>query len=343
METLGGVRELKDRVAIVGSTTWGSTLGIIMARAGVPGTILTRTPEEAADLDFHREHRRFLPGISFPPELSASNEVAETVGPARLVIIAVPSDRVRENLRVIGKHISPGTLVLSVAKGLELPGGHRMSEVMQEELNPAVHPGICVLSGPNLAKEMVRGKPASTLIAGPDPDNLARVQEVLMSPTLRVYTSDDVVGVELAGSLKNIIALGAGFCDGLELGDNTKAALITRGLAEIARLGVAAGAQALTFAGLAGLGDIIATCASPLSRNRYVGEQLAKGRTWPEIRGSMDNVAEGVNTTGAALKLAAELEVEMPIARVTQQVLFEGMPAKEAVAQLMGRPPRSEW
>ena len=334
---------MTDKVAIVGSTTWGATLGIMLARAGVSCAILTRTGEEAADLEGHREHRRFLSGIPFPPKLSASADAAETVGPAGLVIIAVPSDRVRENLRAVGRHISPGTLVLSVAKGLELPGGRRISQVIKEELEPLLHRGICVLSGPNLAKEMALGKPASTVIAGADPDNVAKAQEALMSPTLRVYTSDDVVGVELAGSLKNIIALGAGFCDGLEMGDNTKAALVTRGLAEIARLGVAAGAQPLTFAGLAGLGDIIATCASPLSRNRYVGEQLAKGRSWPEIRDSMDNVAEGVNTTGAALKLAAELGVEMPIAQVTRQVLFEDMPAREAVAQLMGRPPRSEW
>ena len=334
---------MNDKVAIVGSTTWGSTLGIILARTGVPCTILTRTPEEADDLNSYREHRRFLPGAAFPRGLAASSDVAETVGTAHLVILAVPSDRLRQNLRAIKAQVGPGALVLSVAKGLEMPSGYRMSQVMEEELDSSLHPGICVLSGPNLAKEMVQGKPASTVIAGTDPDNLAKVQEVLMSLTLRVYTSDDVLGVELGGSLKNIIALGAGYCDGLEMGDNTKAALITRGLAEIARLGIAAGAQPLTFAGLAGLGDLIATCASPLSRNRYVGEQLAKGRTWPEIRKSMDNVAEGVNTTGAALKLAGELDVEMPITQVTQQIIFEGLPAEEAISQLMGRPPRSEW
>ena len=199
------------------------------------------------------------------------------------------------------------------------------------------------LSGPNLAKEIAQGKPSSTVIAGLDREMVSRVQSILMTPSFRVYTSDDVVGVELGGALKNIIALGAGIADGLETGDNAKAALITRGLAEMTRLGVAAGAQAITFAGLAGLGDIIATCASPLSRNRYVGEQLAKGRTWPEIRESMDNVAEGVNTTGAALKLASDLNVEMPIAQVTQRVLFEDLSPRKAIAELMGRPPRSEW
>jgi len=332
-----------NTVAIIGSTTWGTTLGIILARTGLPVTILTRTSSEANDLNSHREHRRFLPSVTFPPSLVASWDPVEAVGEARVAIIAVPSDRLRQNLVQIKDFLIPDAVVLSVAKGLEMPDGKRMSQIMEEELPPALHSGICVLSGPNLAKEIAQGKPASTVIAGRNSDKLADVQDILMSPTFRVYTSRDVVGVELGGALKNIIALGAGFADGLEIGDNIKAAFITRGLAEITRLGVAAGAQPMTFAGLAGLGDIVATCASPLSRNRHVGEQLARGKTWPEIRESMDNVAEGIITTGAALKLAQELNVEMPIAQVTQRVLFEGLPAKEAIAELMGRPPRPEW
>jgi len=332
-----------NTVAIIGSTTWGTTLGIILARTGLPVTILTRTSSEANDLNSHREHRRFLPSVTFPPSLVASWDPVKAVGEARVAIIAVPSDRLRQNLVQIKDFLIPDAVVLSVAKGLEMPDGKRMSQIMEEELPPALHSGICVLSGPNLAKEIAQGKPASTVIAGRNSDKLADVQDILMSPTFRVYTSRDVVGVELGGALKNIIALGAGFADGLEIGDNIKAAFITRGLAEITRLGVAAGAQPMTFAGLAGLGDIVATCASPLSRNRHVGEQLARGKTWPEIRESMDNVAEGIITTGAALKLAQELNVEMPIAQVTQRVLFEGLPAKEAIAELMGRPPRPEW
>jgi glycerol-3-phosphate dehydrogenase (NAD(P)+) len=330
-------------VAIIGATTWGTTLGIILARCGIPVTILTRTPGEAYDLNSHREHRRFLPSVTFPQSLVASSNAAEAVGEAQLAIVAVPSDRLRQNIQQIKDSLIPGTVVLNVAKGLEMPEGKRMSQIMEEELPPALHSGICVLSGPNLAKEIARGKPASTVIAGRNSEKLADVQDILMSPSFRVYTSRDVVGVELGGALKNIIALGAGFADGLEIGDNIKAAFITRGLAEITRLGVAAGAQPMTFAGLAGLGDIVATCASRLSRNRHVGEQLARGQSWPEIRASMDNVAEGVITTGAALKLAQELDVEMPIARVTQRVLFEGLPANMAIAELMGRPPRPEW
>ena len=334
---------MDGKVAVIGTTTWGTTLGVILAHQNVPVTILARSTDEANNLNSHREHQRFLPGVPFPNSLAISSDVAETVGPARLVIMAIPSDRFRQNVQWIKDSISPGATILSVAKGLELPGSKRMSQVLEEELPPHLHSGICVLSGPNLAKEIIQGKPASSVVAGKDPGQIACAQETLMSPSLRVYTSDDIIGVELGGALKNIIALGAGFADGLEMGDNAKASFITRGVAEITRLGLAAGAQPLTFAGLAGLGDIVATCASKLSRNRYVGEQLAKGQTWKEIRKSMDNVAEGVNTTGAALKMAAELNVEMPITQVTYRVLFQGLPPRQAIAELMERPPRSEW
>ena len=334
---------MNGKVAIIGTTTWGATLGIILARRNISVTILARTAAEADKLDSHREHQRFLPGVPFPNIITVSSDVAETVSPARLVIVAVPSDRFRQNVKWIKDCVSPGTIVLSVAKGLELPGSKRMSQVLEEELPAHLRSGICVLSGPNLAKEIVQGKPASSVVAGRDPGQTACAQEVLMSPAFRVYTSDDIVGVELGGALKNIIALGAGFADGLEMGENAKASFITRGVAEITRLGLAAGAQPLTFAGLAGLGDIVATCASRLSRNRYVGEQLAKGKTWPEIRKSMENVAEGVNTTGAALSMAAELNVEMPITQVTYRVLFEGLTPRKAIAELMERPPKSEW
>ena len=228
-------------------------------------------------------------------------------------------------------------------KGLELPTARRMSQVLEDELPADLHSGICVLSGPNLAKEIMDGKAASTVIAGRNPDATQQAQNALMSASFRVYTSPDVLGVELAGALKNIVALGAGIGDGMDAGENAKAAFITRGLAEMTRLGIAAGADPLTFAGLAGLGDVVATCSSRLSRNRYVGEQLAKGRSWPEIRESMDNVAEGVNATQAALVLAQELGVEMPIAEMASRVLFDGLSPQKAMVELMSRPARSEW
>ncbi|MCH7713687.1 MAG: NAD(P)-dependent glycerol-3-phosphate dehydrogenase [Chloroflexi bacterium] len=334
---------MKSSVAIVGATTWGTTLAVILAARDRPVTLLARSEAEAQELNAQRQHSRFLPGVPFPESLTVSSDVGQAISPAELIILAVPSEHFRPNLSRVSEAISSGATILSAAKGLELPQGKRMSQVMEEELPAHLHPGICVLSGPNLAQEIIRGKLSSTVVAGQDPDHCRVAQDILMSNTFRVYTSDDVIGVELGGALKNIIALGAGIADGLDAGDNAKAAFITRGLAEITRLGVAAGAKPLTFAGLAGLGDLVATCSSRLSRNHSVGRQLAEGLSWPEIRGTMDNVAEGVNTTNAALAMAKDLDVEMPIAQTTHRVLFEGLSPQDAVAQLMERPPRSEW
>ena len=332
-----------DKTVVVGATTWGTTLALVLAAEGRPVTLLARDPAESERLESARENSRFLPGIPFPPLLRVSADAPEALDGATLAVIAVPSDRLRENVRRISGHLGAGTVVVSASKGLELPSAMRMSEALAEELPPKLHPGICALSGPNLAKEIVQGKPSSTVVAGVVQEAVEYAQAALLSSRFRVYTSSDVTGVELGGALKNIVALGAGICDGLEFGENAKAAFVTRGLAEIARLGVAAGAEPLTFAGLAGVGDVIATCASRLSRNRYVGEQLAQGRSWPEIRASMDNVAEGVNATEAALKMAARLSVEMPIAQTTYRVLHEGLSPREAAAELMERPVGSEW
>ena len=333
---------MSDRAVIVGATTWGTTLGIIMARQRVPVTLLVRNSAESQFLTSERRNSRFLPESSFPDQLQVTDEPAYALASAGMVVLAVPSHRLRQNVRQLAPHFAAGTIVVSAAKGLELPSASRMSQVLEEELPPALHQGICALSGPNLAKEIVQGKPASSVVAGRDREATERAQAMLSSNRFRVYTSGDLVGVELGGTLKNIVALGAGICDGLEVGENAKAALVTRGLAEITRLGVAAGAEPRTFFGLAGLGDVIATCASRFSRNRYVGEQLGRGRSWTEIRESMDNVAEGVNATEAALKVAEGLGVEMPITEVTYRVLHEGLPPGEAAAELMKRPARSE-
>ena len=334
---------MNAKVAIIGTTTWGTTLGIILARNNVSVSLLARTAQEATELNSQHRNPRFLPEVPFPQSLNVASDVEEAVTPADLVVIAVPSHRLRENIQRIRDGIAPGATILSATKGLELPTGIRMSEVIKEELPSHLHASICALSGPNLAHEIVQGKPSSTVIAGQEIAKAERAQSILMSSSFRVYTSDDVIGVELGGALKNIIGLGAGIADGMQAGENGKSAFITRGLAEITRLGIAAGAQPLTFAGLACLGDLIATCTSRLSRNRHVGEQLAQGRTWPEIQQSMDNVAEGVNATSAALNMASRLGVEMPIAQVTYRVLFEGLSPKTAAAELMGRPARSEW
>ena len=330
------------QAAIIGATTWGTTLGILLAQNGVPVSLLTRSEPEAQTLTSQGRNARFLPDAPFPDSLSVTSQPESALRRSSLVIIAVPSDRMRENVQRIESHLQPGSIILSATKGLELPTAQRMSQVLEDELPANLHSGICVLSGPNLAKEIVQGKLASTVIASQNPDAAQAAQSALMSNNFRVYTSSDVLGVELAGALKNIVALGAGIGDGMEAGENAKSAFLTRGLAEMTRLGVAAGADPMTFAGLAGIGDVVATCSSRLSRNRYVGEQLAKGQSWADIRASMDNVAEGVNATQAALVLAKELDVEMPIAEMASRVLFDGLPPHQAMAELMSRPARSE-
>ena len=331
-----------EKVAVVGTTTWGTTLSLILARKNIPVTMLARTIEESGELEAKRQNTRFLPGVEFPQLLSISHDPLEALHGAGMAVLAVPCSSFRENVRRVREAVQGNPIVLSVSKGLEMDTGKRMSQVLEDELPQRLHHCICVLSGPNLATEIARGKPASTVVASQKPEIAREAQKALVSPTFRVYTNEDTIGVELGGALKNIIALGAGICDGLKYGDNGKAAFMTRGLVEITRLGVAAGASPLTFAGLAGLGDLVATCASPHSRNHYVGEQLAAGRPLKEILASMNNVAEGVYTTVAALKMADSLGVEMPLAQATYKVLYQDLDPRQAVVELMGRPPRPE-
>jgi glycerol-3-phosphate dehydrogenase (NAD(P)+) len=298
-------------------------------------SLWARTEEEAKRLD--KENTVHLPGFLFPEGLRVTASLDEALDGAGLVILAVPSQKMRHNVRLIKEHLTRSMLILSVAKGLEVENVKRMSQVISEEIAPRLQPNICVLSGPNLSKEIARGLPAVTVVAAYDISVAAKVQRIMATPLFRVYTNTDVVGVELGGALKNIIALAAGMVDGLDYGNNIKAGLITRGLAEITRLGVAAGANPLTLAGLAGLGDLVATCSSPLSRNRHVGQELAKGRDLKGILSSMTGTAEGITTTVAALKLAEELSVEMPIAEQVFRVLFKGLDVRQAVSELMVR------
>ena len=330
------------QVGVVGTTTWGTTLAIIAARAGADATLWARTQAEADEIRRTGENRALLPGVKLPAGVGVTASPHEALDGAELVIIAVPSRTMRSNVRAVKDAIAPSTVVVSATKGLEMDSGKRMSEVLAEEL-PHVRRNLCALSGPNLAGEIVAGKLSSTVVASDSREAAGRVQSLLTSPLFRVYTNSDVIGVELAGALKNIVALGAGVCDGLDVGDNAKSTLMTRGIAEIARLGVAAGADLMTFAGLAGIGDLMATCSSTLSRNHHVGEQLARGKSLDEIVGSMTQVAEGVDTTRAALRLAESLNVEMPITRVTHDVLFKGLEIRQAIAHLMGREPVPEW
>lgn len=329
------------KIGVIGTTSWGTTLALHLAKIGHEVYLWARTPEEAQQLRHDGENRRFLPGIPFTGSLHVTAE--ETLlQDATMTIFAVPSKTLRLNVKRFRQHLTTATIIVSATKGLEMTTGFRMSQVLCGELPSAFESRICVLSGPNLSAEIARGLPASTVIASTNTALAQQVQNAFISPQLRVYTNSDVVGVELGGSLKNIIALGAGIADGLELGDNSKSAFITRGLVEITRLGVAAGANPVTFSGLAGLGDLIATTASPLSRNRYVGEQLAHGRSLRDIESTMHNIAEGVGTTVAALKLSADLGIEMPITETTYKVLFEDLTPQSALAELMERAPQAE-
>ena len=331
------------KVGIVGTGTWGTTLAIILARRHLEVVLWSRTDDEASKMSRERCNSERLPDYKFPDSLQVASSPEAALSDAAAVIVAVPSSAMRENLRKISSVLDFSTVVISATKGLERDTGKRMSDVIGEELPAELRGNISVLSGPNLSKEIIDGHPASTVLAAVDEAVAKRARDVMMSPLLRAYTNTDVIGVELGGSLKNIIAIGAGMSDGLGFGDNAKAAFITRGLAEITRLGVAAGARPLTFAGLACLGDLIATCSSRLSRNYFVGEQLAKGRPLKVILESMSYVAEGVDTTVAALRMAEGLGVEMPITEYTNKVLFEGMEPEVAVKELMARAPKPEW
>lgn len=323
------------KIAIVGTTIWGKTLGVVLAQKGLQVRLWARTEEEAAELRNTGSNSALLPGITFPPQLSITSLLGEALAGVGAVIIAVPSQTMRRNIRLVQSYLNGSMIIISAAKGLEMGSNKRMSQVIAEEITPRFWSNICVLSGPNLSREIIRGLPAASVVAAEDEAVARKAQKLLAAPNFCVYTNTDVVGVELGGALKNIIALGAGMVEGLGYGDNAKAAFITRGLTEIVALGVALGANPLTFAGLAGVGDVIATCASPLSRNHYVGVELTKGRSLKEITDSMTGVAEGVSTTIAARNLAQQLGLGMPVTEKIYQVLFEGAEPRQVMIELM--------
>jgi glycerol-3-phosphate dehydrogenase (NAD(P)+) len=330
------------KVAVIGNTTWGTTLALLIIRAGSKVVIWTRSPEEADGINSARQDVGALPEVMLPDGISYTGSVEQALDGAAMVILAVPSHSMRENVRRVADNLSDSMLVVSAAKGIEEGTGKRMSEVIAEEIDPQCHKNICVLSGPNLSGEIVQNMPSTTVVAAKNIDIAEQVQQILSSQLFRVYVSEDVTGVELGGALKNIIALSAGMSDGLGYGDNSKSALITRGLAEISRLGIAMGANPFTFHGLAGLGDLITTCASTLSRNHYVGCELAKGRKLDEITTFMKGIAEGVKAAIVARQLASELGVEMPITEQVYKVLYERISVKQAMLNLMERDLRHE-
>ena len=330
------------RVGVIGTGAWGTTLAILLAHKGFETTLWEHRAERAADMERDRQNRAFLPDIPFPFSLRVTTDIREAIAGRELVLLVTPAQRLRENARAIAPHLAPDAIVLSGSKGLEIGSLKRITEVIAEELPEAWRERIAALSGPNIAREVAQGLPSAAVIAAPDRGVAEAARETLNTATFRVYTSSDVIGVELGGALKNIIALGAGANDGWGYGENAKAAFMTRGLAEMARLGTACGANPLTFVGLAGMGDLIATCASPLSRNRYVGLEVAKGRPLEEVLAGMTSVAEGVTTTRAAHELALRFGVEMPITQAIHAILFEGKNARQGVIELMLRDPKDE-
>jgi glycerol-3-phosphate dehydrogenase (NAD(P)+) len=327
------------RVVVVGAGSWGTTIARLLA-GKEPVTLWARSPELAERLEHDRENARYLPGIPLPPTVHATASLAEAVSRAELVLVAVPSHGFRGVLEVMAPSVPSGAAVVSLAKGIEAGTNLRMSEVIHQVL-PG-HPAG-VLSGPNLAHEVAAGQPAATVVSLPDETLAQRVQDLLHCSTFRVYTGTDVVGCEIAGASKNVMAIAAGISDGLGFGENTRAVLITRGLAEQARLGLALGGQALTFGGLAGVGDLVATCTSPQSRNRSVGFALGQGTPLAEVLGGMYMVAEGVRTAAPMVELARANGVEMPIAEQVAALVAGDTTPAEAVAALMERPPRAEW
>ncbi|GIW05914.1 MAG: glycerol-3-phosphate dehydrogenase (NAD(P)(+)) [Dehalococcoidia bacterium] len=329
-------------IAVVGATTWGTTLALLWARLGRPVRLLVRTPEEAEMLRRDGCNRRRMPDHPFPPSLFVTADPDEAFHHAEAIVLAVPSQTMRANVRRIADAVPATAVIVSAAKGIEIATRYRMSEVICSEL-PRHAGRIVALSGPNLSKEIAAGLPAATVVASDDATAATRAQDLLMTPMFRVYTNRDLIGVELGGALKNVYALVAGISDGLGLGDNAKSGVITRGLAEMSRLGEAAGAQRQTFAGLAGLGDLVATCASPMSRNHQVGISLARGKPLDAVLRDLGQVAEGVPTTRAAARLGAELGVELPITDAIHRVLFEGVPARTAAMALLERERKAEF
>ncbi|GAB4256751.1 MAG: NAD(P)H-dependent glycerol-3-phosphate dehydrogenase [Deferrisomatales bacterium] len=332
-----------ERVAVIGGGAWGTALADLLARHGHSVRLWVFEEELAAQMAGARENTIYLPGHRLHDGVEPSSDLAWVVRGAPVVLSVSPSQVVRQVMGRAAPHIGPGTTVVSASKGIENGTLQLMHEVLREVLPQVPDRQIAVLSGPSFAAEVMRGIPTAVSLACPDPHVAARVQRLLSGPTFRVYTLDDLVGVELGGALKNVIALAAGISDGLGFGYNSRAALITRGLAEISRLGAALGAQPLTFLGLSGMGDLVLTCTGDLSRNRTVGLRLGRGERLEAILGSMKAVAEGVKTCDSVVGLAERLGVEVPIAREVWSVLHQAKDPRRAVEDLMSRPAKREF
>ncbi|MFC7340869.1 NAD(P)H-dependent glycerol-3-phosphate dehydrogenase [Saccharopolyspora griseoalba] len=331
-----------ERIAVLGGGSWGTTFAKVLADAGNDVALWVRRPEVAAEINDTRFNSGYLPGIELPERLRATGDAAEAVHAAEIVVLAVPSQSLRENLAGWQPLLPDEATLVSLSKGVELSTLKRMSQVIAEVADaPMEH--VAVVSGPNLAKEIAAGQPTATVVACPDEERAVALQRACSTSYFRPYTNTDMVGIEIAGACKNVIALACGMAVGLGFGHNTMSSLITRGLAETTRLGVALGADPMSFAGLAGLGDLVATCMSPLSRNRTFGERLGRGETLAQAQeAAHGQVSEGVKSCSSIRELAARSGVEMPITDVVHRVCHEDLQPGPAAAELLGRERKSE-
>ncbi|AGA27001.1 NAD(P)H-dependent glycerol-3-phosphate dehydrogenase [Singulisphaera acidiphila] len=330
---------MMKRVAILGAGGMGTALALLFAKTARSVQLWARDPGQASELVRTRENARHLPGVKLPVNVEVTPNACDATGGANLIVVAIPSAFLRATLEGLVEQIPPGIPVLSVVKGIENSTLARPSQIITEVLGRRP---VAVLSGPSHAEELASGLPASVVVAGEAESLNREIRDALNQGTFRVYTNPDLIGVELAGALKNILGIAAGVCDGLGFGDNAKAALLTRGLVEISRFGVALGGDFSTFFGLAGVGDMVTTCYSPFGRNRSVGERIGRGERLEQILASMVNVAEGVPTTRSVHDLARQRGVEMPITDELYRVLFEGKSPHAAVTDLMIREPKVE-
>ena len=329
------------KAAVLGGGSWGTTFAQVLCDAGTPVTLYCREPELAEQINTSNASTRYLPGVTLPASLRATAEPAVALADADLVVLAIPAQSLRQNLEQWREHLPADAVILSLIKGIELGTGDRMSQVIAE-VTGAGPDRIAVVSGPNIAPEIAVRQYSATVVACADEAVAERLQAASHTAYFRPYTNADVIGCELGGSVKNVIALAVGIAAGMGLGDNTRAMLITRGLAEIARLGAALGADQHTFSGLAGLGDLVVSCSSPMARNRSFGEKLGRGMSLPEVIASTTQTVEGVKSAESVRELARKHGVEMPITEVIAAVMHDGLEIGEAVGQLASRSAKPE-
>ena len=326
-----------EKVVIIGAGSWGTALGLVLARKDYDVTLWEFNQERAEEIQRERENKRFLPGVKFPDNLKVTNKKE-----GKYVVFSVPSQVLRKVIGSFSNDITEDMLLVNTAKGIEVSTGMRLSEVMKDEIKGKFHKNIVVLSGPTHAEEVAIGIP-TTIVAAGVKENAARIQELFNSKNFRVYLNEDITGVEIGAAVKNCLAIGAGIADGMGFGDNTKAALITRGIAEMTRFGKACGAKEITFSGLSGIGDLIVTCASKHSRNRHVGECLGRGQKLKQILDEMTMVAEGVPTVKAVYEQAKAKNISMPILEATYNILYKDADATSMVTELMERTLKEEF